>query len=68
MEKVKLNKTKRQKKEYYRMIKQMNYINNWMEDNYHIIRKGCNENNINIFQLYNHYNRKLVRLKNLLHI
>ncbi len=68
MKKSGLNKTKRQKKEYYRMIKQMNSINNWMKDNYNIIRKGYNENNINIFQLYNHYNKKLVRLKKLLHI
>ena len=63
-----LDKTKRQRKEYNRMAAQLNFINNWFDNNQHIIRKNCCDHNIHIFQLHHHYTVKAIRLKKLLHI
>ena len=65
---VNLHKTKRQKKEYERMKKQLNKIDDWVNKHSHILRKNCNSNTLPIFQLYSHYKTKSIRLKKLLYI
>jgi len=63
-----LNKTQRQRKEFERMKKQLNFINNWEDKHKHILKKNCGEHNVHIFQLHHHYNVKANRIKKQLHM
>lgn len=58
-----LNKTERQKKEYDRMRKQLNFFNNWEDRHKHILKKDCKQDNIHFFQLFHHYTTKANRIK-----
>ena len=56
-------KTKRQKKEYIRMVNQLNFIENWINKNSYILKKNCTDSNIETHQLYRHYIKKANNLR-----
>ena len=56
-------KTKRQKKEYNRMLNQLYNIESWINKNNYILKKNCNDDNIKYFQLYRHYQKKADNIK-----
>lgn len=56
-------KTKRQKKEYNRMVNQLYFIESWINKHNHILKKNCNDDNIHYFQLYRNYQKKKINIK-----